>query len=412
MKTTPKLIAALLLLSAFSLQPSVLLAQGSLTPPGPPAPTMKTLAQIEPRTPIAALPYTISLPGSYYVVTNLSGVAGQNGITVAASHVTLDLNGFDLVGVPGSLAGIGAPGTVANVTIRHGTVRGWGDGGVKTFSGEHVHLDRVRAIQNTGTGLGVGSGSVTDCLARSNTVHGIAQTGSGLVRGCVAQDNGGDGISNTGPVRDCDAQNNGGRGILSGASVLDSNAGYNGLHGIAVELGGLVRGCTARFNSQGGISGDQGSQIQDCAAYNNSATGIAATAKSTVRDCTLFANNGPGIVAGVGSTVRGNTVRQNSGDGIIVPNDCHVLENHCTQNGGAGIRVTIAGNRIEANNLVINQQGIWLQGSANVVVRNTARWNPGSGSIGSSNYVGTAGNEVGPIGSAATATSPWANLSY
>jgi hypothetical protein len=62
--------------------------------------------------------------------------------------------------------------------------------------------------------------------------------------------------------------------------------------------------------------------------------------------------------------------------------------------------------------VVINQQGIWLQGSANVVVRNTARWNPGTGSIGSSNYVGTAGNEVGPIGSATTATSPWANLSY
>jgi hypothetical protein len=43
----------LTLVSAFSLQPSALLyAQGSLTPPGAPAATMKTLAQIEPRTPI------------------------------------------------------------------------------------------------------------------------------------------------------------------------------------------------------------------------------------------------------------------------------------------------------------------------------------------------------------------------
>jgi hypothetical protein len=42
------------------------LAQGSLTPPpGAPAPTMKTLDQIEARTPISSAPFTISAPGSY-----------------------------------------------------------------------------------------------------------------------------------------------------------------------------------------------------------------------------------------------------------------------------------------------------------------------------------------------------------
>jgi len=40
-------------------------AQGSLTPPGAPAPTMKSLDQIEPRTPISSLPFTISSSGSY-----------------------------------------------------------------------------------------------------------------------------------------------------------------------------------------------------------------------------------------------------------------------------------------------------------------------------------------------------------
>ena len=43
-------LAALALLSTLNSQLSTCLAQGSLTPPGAPAPTMKSLAQIEPRT--------------------------------------------------------------------------------------------------------------------------------------------------------------------------------------------------------------------------------------------------------------------------------------------------------------------------------------------------------------------------
>ena len=39
-------------------------AQGPLTPPGAPAPTMKTLAQVEPRIAITNAPYTIKRPRS------------------------------------------------------------------------------------------------------------------------------------------------------------------------------------------------------------------------------------------------------------------------------------------------------------------------------------------------------------
>jgi glutamate synthase domain-containing protein 3 len=41
---------------------------------------------------------------SYYVTANLTGVAGQHGISVNASGVTLDLGGFELAGVGGGLA--------------------------------------------------------------------------------------------------------------------------------------------------------------------------------------------------------------------------------------------------------------------------------------------------------------------
>jgi hypothetical protein len=55
-------------------------AQGSLTPPAAPTPTMKTLDQIEPRVPIDAThtpgdslrEFVIAQPGSYYLAANLN----------------------------------------------------------------------------------------------------------------------------------------------------------------------------------------------------------------------------------------------------------------------------------------------------------------------------------------------------
>lgn len=59
------------------------LGQGSLTPTGAPSAGMKTLAQVESRTPISAPGHTITNAGSYYLTTNLLWVGSRAYASVA-----------------------------------------------------------------------------------------------------------------------------------------------------------------------------------------------------------------------------------------------------------------------------------------------------------------------------------------
>jgi hypothetical protein len=111
---------------------------GPLDPPaGPITSTGKTLTEVEPRTAITATNtpgdadsvFKITQPGSYYLTGNVTGEVGKHGIEIVVSGVTLDLNGFDLAGVPGmgDFDGIliTAP-SITNTSVRNGSVRDWG----------------------------------------------------------------------------------------------------------------------------------------------------------------------------------------------------------------------------------------------------------------------------------------------
>src|SRR6478735_9079698 len=148
-------------------------AQGSLTPPAGPAPTMKTLDQIEARKIVNATntpgdtanTFIISAPGSYYLVANLLGESGKNGISVQADDVTLDLNGFAVISGGGASArGVNMPTARSNFCIRNGSVRGWSGGGVRGDAATGTAEKLLLANNVGGIGLAMGNGSIIrDC---------------------------------------------------------------------------------------------------------------------------------------------------------------------------------------------------------------------------------------------------------
>jgi len=143
-------------------------------PPGPVTPTMKPLDAIEPRTCVSDLPgdatavHVISAPGNYYLTKDIVGKQGAHGIRIDAPDVSVDLNGFSLRGVAGSLDGIHfsppAPATVSIhgcptwTPVRCGSVvSGWGGDGIHLRNTTRCGLAHVRVVNCGGDGISVES---------------------------------------------------------------------------------------------------------------------------------------------------------------------------------------------------------------------------------------------------------------
>lgn len=383
----PPFLAALVPGLGLALAAPSATAQGSLTPPGAPAPTMKTLSQIEPRTPLAALPVTLTNAGSYYLTTNLVGVAGQNGITINADQVRVDLNGFALLGVSGSLNAVHAPAARRGVRIRNGTIRGWGQAAVSLTNAEAAVLEGLQAVGN-GSGLLVGHGGVVeDCLAVSNAFRGILAGDRARISRCTALGNatvGNDGIAagRGALIEHCVAAANGDPGggsgggiaVEEGSVVIGCASMSNAVEGVFAAFDSVVRDTAARGNGVG-ISTTGSARIQNCTAALNRFMGIWDMGGSLIVDCTAMENAGPGIVATNQSVVRGCLANFNAQEGILIGGGSRAENNHCAFNGGAGLRVTGTDNRIEGNSVTDHATGILVESAPNLVLRNQASFN-------------------------------------
>ena len=258
----PLLVGALIGAAALALRASA----GDLTPPtGPVAATNRTAINPQGLT----LPYTISEPGSYVLMGNIVAPGGFAGsaISIDADDVTLDLNGFAIVG-DGNGTAVGVFSSHNRIAIRNGSVRNW-QTGLSIQGAEHAEVSDLRVTDGAAGGLLVGRYTV--------------------VTRCVAH--------NTGNV------------------------------GIQATDGCVVSHCTANANTGIGILAGQGSVITDCASYANTGGGVWSGFGSVIADCSAYANTGIGIRAG-NSLIRGNVSVSNGGTQIEGLGTSTLIENH------------------------------------------------------------------------------------
>jgi hypothetical protein len=303
MKTSLKRIptnALFILLSGvvLAVMPTALFSQGSLTPPGAPVPTMKTLDQIEARTPISSAPYTISSSGSYYLTANLT-VATGDAITITASGVTLDLNGFTISSTAPSANGTGIllegnNNLCTDITIFNGHIRGSVRDDFGVFSGGGF-ANGISASSAFPFNVRVTAMSVQGCLNDGIQLFGAAT----LVESCTVHSCGGHGIAASSVSRSI-AERCGNEAIfgfvasdcfgecIGGSAGIDTQTAIN-CHGTSIDGDGVI-----------------GKTLNNCFGAS-SGPGYGIFAASTANNCQGFSSSGIALYATIANSCFGQS---------------------------------------------------------------------------------------------------------
>ena len=259
----------------------------------------------------ARYPLKISKPGSYILLENLE-VKNGDAIVVTANHVSIDLNGFSILGAGAdsetSGMGINAAGR-SFITISHGSVAGFSGNGI--MLGDDASVKGVHADSNGPLGIFCKSDcSIADSSASNNGIDGIVAGANSVITGNLANNNHkgvGITIARNSSAAGNVANLNGGGGILGVSAALPCHC--------------RIVGNTANDNGSFGIiAGDFGVLTQNV-ADGNASFGICGGRSSAISGNTAGANALEGIIANKGSVVLGNSSVDNGGLGLSFPQD-------------------------------------------------------------------------------------------
>lgn len=292
---------------------------GPLTPPGPPAATQETLI-FQPAS-CADFPIVLGSTGSFKLASDIvmPAACAKDGIQVGADNTTLDLNGFELRGVPGSLNGVTDSGGARNgIVIKNGYIKQWGARGVYGINFSRLQIIDVMAIQNGLSGFEVKGAELRGCRATANGSRGIWLMQNSIVDGCQVDNNAVEGIL----VDDTTSS-----GFFFTTQIVNCTSSNNGSSGIAVN--------------------DASATVRNCEVGDNGGHGIWAISHVDVRNNHVYSNTLDGIhvpATGVGNHIEGNDSRANASgvDFNILGVDNFVIRN--AADGAAGAYAIVAGN--------------------------------------------------------------------
>jgi len=326
---------------------------GSLQPSAAPAPTMKTLDEVEPRIAIPGgsfdTTYTISSPGSYYLAGNRTLTANVTGIKVDANNVTIDLMGYTLAGNGvryNNCNGItinyeqSTNSGRKNVEIRNGTISNFGSSGISApnIAIKDIRIINIRSVANKQQGMALyNSGNrIDNCLVAENEDEGIYAGRNSILTGCIARDNNDTGIH-----------------VISGSIVTSCYSFSNNGSGIYLAGSGTISNSVCYENTGTGIVGVEGCTIIGNTARSNGSNGISGT--GVIKDNYSSGNHLLGISAGDGTTVTNNTAVGNN-DGFYISSGCTVIGNSASDNAHWGFCMG-GGSLLDQNTAINNPWG-------------------------------------------------------
>jgi hypothetical protein len=362
------------------------LGQGSLAPPGAPAPTGRTLTQVEPRTDISTLPgtatavYSITVSGSYYLTSNLAGAAGKDTIVVSAPGVTIDLNGFSLLSTDAGRAAILAT-TGASCTVRNGRIIG-GAYGVRGTT----RLACYDLVVEGGSTLGI-AGTADAILERCRISNAGLQLGvRGKVTDCTTTGSAGIFVDDDSVVTNCQTTAGGISGT-DNVQISHCNVSNAPIFGINVNDRCMVSHCNVITSARAGILVRFRCRVEHCSVTD--ATGVLASGdggftagiECILDSCTATSCDVPGFVVSSSTQLRNCLSTTNTGNGFSVGNQCRLVD--CTASGNSGLGISL-GNRGQASNCIANANnagGIYSTGSGGILERCTAAANIGGAGL-------------------------------